>query len=257
MHKQVMGCLWSQFTRALAEKIVHPRFAGVIQPEEALGKNMRFVTGEKKDSLGAIVRFTLLVDEWDGGIADVRFQAFGPPALNGIAEAFCEILIRKNYDQAKRLDAEWIDKQLRDKKDKEALPQETHTFVNLVLDAVEDALQECEGISLPEEYIVTPVQAVFEGGPYPGWDELSQSQQIAVLEQLLSSDIRPYIELDAGGIEIVSLTEGRELVIAYRGACITCPSSVGSTLQAVQQILTAKIHPEIRVVPDHSFFTRD
>ena len=114
----------------------------------------------------------------------------------------------------------------------------------------------CEGIALSEEYVPTPLQQNFgegESRPYPGWDELTEKQQVAVIEEVIASDIRPYIELDAGGIEIVSLTGGRKLVIAYKGACTTCYSSIGSTLQAIQQIISAKVHPEIEVIPDSSF----
>jgi NifU-like protein len=91
-----------------------------------------------------------------------------------------------------------------------------------------------------------------ESRPYPNWEELSNKQQITVIEEVIATDIRPYIELDAGGIEIVDL-KGKDLFIAYKGNCTTCYSSIGSTLQAIQQILSAKIHPQIRVIPDSSF----
>ncbi len=244
---------WTRFSRKLAEKIERPRFVGHFSKEEAVMKNMFLSVGSERHSEGFCAVFFLLVDEWDGVIADAKFQAFGPPALLGIMEACCELLMRKNYDQAKRIGAELLDAHLRDKKDREAIPLEDYTYINLTLDALEEACGQCEGIPLPETYVSTPMQPSLEGGPYPGWDELSLMQQIGVLEELIAVEIRPYIELDAGGIEIVSLTDGRELVIAYKGSCTTCPSSIGSTLNAIQQILSARIHPEIRVIPDQSF----
>lgn len=244
---------WAYFSRKLASKIESPRFVGGFSKEEALQRNVRLAIGTATSTEGFTFKISLLVDEWDGVIVDVRFRAFGPPALLGIGEAASELLMRKNYDQAQKIGAELIEKQLSDKKDKPAVPKEDYFCFNLVIDAVEEAAKECLDIPLSEEYVPTPMQPVLEGGPYPGWDELSLKQQIAVIEDLIAVDIRPYIELDAGGIEIVSLTGGRELIIAYKGACTTCPSSVGSTLQAIQQILSAKIHPEIRVIPDKSF----
>lgn len=245
---------WVRFSRKLSEKIEKPRFIGSFSKEEALSKNMRLVVGSASwEGSGFKVTFYLLVDETDGVIADVKFQAFGSAALLGAAEASSELLIRKNYDQAQKMHADFIDRHLRDKKDKEAFPEKEYGSLNLIVDAIEVAAKQCVDISLPEEYVPTPVQAISEGKPYPGWDTLSLKQQLAVIEEVIAVEVRPYIELDAGGIEVVSLTEGRELLIAYKGACTTCHSSTGSTLQAIQQILSARVHPDIRVIPDSSF----
>lgn len=243
-----------RFSRKLAEKIEKPRFIGSFSAQEAISKNMRLVIGTAKEvKSGFQVDFYWLVDEWDGVIADVKFQSFGPAALLGAAEATAELLIRKNYDQAQKIHADFIDRHLRDKKDKEAFPEEEYRSLNLIVDSIECAAKQCVDIILPEEYVPTPIQANLEGEPYPGWDSLSLKQQLVILEDVIAIDVRPYIELDAGGIEIVSLTNGRELLIAYKGACTTCHSSTGSTLQAIQQILSLKIHPDIRVIPDSSF----
>lgn len=245
---------WGRFSRKLGEKIEKPRFVGSFSKEEAIRKNMRLATGSAKSSKEEFyVTFYWLVDEWDGVIADVKFCAFGSAALLGIAEATSELLMRKNYDQAAKIDAELIGGFLGDKKDKEAFPEGEYGSVNLILDAIESAVKECSDIPLPDNYVPTPVQEAIEGKPYPGWETLSLAKQIAVIEEVIAVDIRPYIELDAGGIEVVSLTDGKYLVIAYKGACTSCHSSTGSTLQAIQQILSAKVHPEIRVIPDSSF----
>ncbi len=259
MHKDLKGFFspWTQFTRKLVDKIQHPRFIGSFSSEEAKMKGMRLATGSfDGKSKGVAVKLYWLVDEIDGVIADAKFHAIGPPSLLGAAEAASEFFMRKNYDQIRRVSSELLDQQVRDKKEQEAFPKEEYSSLNWVLEAAEIAALQCMDIPLSESYVPTPVQSSSWDGevrPYPNWDELSLKQQIAVVEDVIATDIRPYIELDAGGIEIVSLTGGRELVIAYKGACTTCYSSVGSTLQAIQQILSARVHPEIRVVPDSSF----
>lgn len=259
MRKEVISLFspWIGFSRKLIEKIERPRFSGSFSLEEAKMKGMRLATGvfERKKE-GIYVKIHLLVDESDGVIADAKFLCMGPPSLLGAAEAASEFCMRKNYDQARRVSAELLDKQLRDKKDKEAFSKEAYGYLNFVLEAVEEAALQCVDIPLSESYVPTPVKQsewTGEARPYPGWDDLTEKQQMAVVEEVIASDIRPYIELDAGGIEIVSLSRGRDLVIAYKGACTTCYSSVGSTLQAIQQILSAKVHPELVVIPDSSF----
>jgi NifU-like protein len=245
---------WTKFSRKLADKMETLRFAGLFSEEEAKMRGMRLaVGGSFHEGERSWIRFYFLVDEWDGVIADVKFQAFGPISLLGAADVCAEIVIRKNYDQAQKIGADLIDRHVRDKKDREAFSPSDYPYLNLVIDALTEAAKLCADIPLPESYTPTPMQPSLEGGPYPGWQTLSLEQQIAVIEDVISADIRPYIELDAGGIEIVSLTEGKDLVIAYKGACTTCHSATGSTLNAIQQILSAKVHPDIRVIPDSSF----
>lgn len=196
----------------------------------------------------------LLVDESDGIIADAKFQMLGQSALIGAAEAACELLMRKNYDQARRMTADFIDRHLRDDPELKAFPEETYGHLNLVIDAIEEAASHCLDIPFAEAYVPTPLDIEsLERGEYPGWKELSKEQKIAVMETVIATDIRPYIELDAGGVQIVDFLADRELVIAYQGACTSCFSATGATLSAIQNILRAKLDPQLIVTPDASF----
>jgi NifU-like protein len=245
---------WTRFSRKLMDKIERSRFCGHFSPDEAKARGMRLAVGSFKQP-GIALKLYWLIDELDGVIVDAKFHAIGPASLLGAAEAASEFFMRKNYDQVTRISADLLDKHLRDKKEEEAFPEEEYRSLNWVLEAAEAASLQCMDIPLSDSYVPTPVQSTWEGEsrPYPNWDGLTPKQQVAVIEEVIATDIRPYIELDAGGIEIVSLKEGRELIIAYKGACTTCYSSIGSTLQAIQQILSARVHPEIRVIPDSSF----
>ncbi len=258
MNKEVLFDVspWTFFSRKLISKILLPRFIGHFSEEEAKAKGMRLAVGTSaREKEGVALSFYWLVDETDGVIADAKFEVLGPPSLIGAAEIASEFFMRKNYDQVSRIGADLLDKQARDSKEKEAFPFQEYPSLNLVLEAAEKAAWQCMDIPLSDSYVPTPMQTASqeESRQYPDWDSLSVKQQVAVIEEIIGSDIRPYIELDAGGIEIVSLTGGRDLVIAYKGACTTCYSSVGSTLQAIQQILSSKVHPELRVIPDSSF----
>lgn len=243
---------WAFYSKKLNSKIENPKFAGSFTPELAKEKGMRLVIGrEGQISNGNAITFYWLVDENDGIIADVKFHAFGASALIGAAEGASELLMRKNYDQAKRISTELIDRQLRDKTDYEAFPQETAAYLNLVLSAIEDAADQCSDIPFADTYTTPPMMLQTDGnGEYPGWKELSTQEKIAVIEEIINREIRPYIELDAGGVQIVDLIEDKQLIISYQGSCTSCHSATGSTLNAIEQILQAKVSPEITVVPD-------
>jgi NifU-like protein len=245
---------WYRYSKKLASKIDQPRNLGFFTPEESEARAMFLAeASEGSISEGNCVRLYLLVDKDDGIIVDARFQVFGQSALIGAAETACEILIGKNYDQAKRLNADLIDRQVRDKPDEPAFPRETYPHLNLVLGAIETAADKCTFIPFASTYSAPPIPSenmeVVEGG-YPGWMDLPLKKKIAVIEEVLDRDVRPYIELDAGGVHVLNLLNDQEVVIAYSGACTSCYSSIGTTLSYIQQILRNKVSSHLIVTPN-------
>jgi len=235
----------------LAERIFQPRNAGTFTSEEAKERGMFLAVGTAGEwaEQGRVSLF-LLVDEADGVVAEAVFQVFGPPFLIGAAEAACEVLLRKNYDQARRIGWELLDKQMQDKTHKPAFPQEASASLNLVLEAIEHAAEACVGIPLAAEYVATPLFTESEGErTYPNLSLLTHVEKLALIEEVIAKEIRPYVELDAGGVQIVELKNDQEVVIAYSGSCTTCYSATGSTLSAIQSILRAHIHPDMQVIP--------
>lgn len=251
---------WSRYSKKLIAKIEKSRHAGSFTTEETDERTMRLAIGkEGQISDGNLIWIYWMVDPDDGLIVDAKFQAYGQSALIGAAEVACELVVGKNYDQAKRIGADLIDKQVRDKADVSAFPKETYPHINLVLGAMDRAAEQCMDIPLAINYVAPPAPLdfgeVLEGG-YPGWLELSQPQKISLLEEVLDRDVRPYIELDAGGIQVLDLVNSREVLIAYQGSCTSCFSATGTTLSYIQQVLRAKVYPEIVVIPDMSNFER-
>lgn len=254
MNKDVFSAPdWTSYSKKLRAKIDHPQFVGFFYPQDVQGRGLRLAIGkENKDASSLALYF--VVDETDGIICDIRYQLFGPPALIGAVEAACQLLLRKNYHQALRVTADLIDLEVRDRPEVEAFPREAYSYINLVLHAIENGLEQCTDIPFDDLPLSTPLHSdASSAGPYPGWETLSKPQKIALLEEVIHKEIRPYIELDAGGIQIVDLSEQHALTIAYEGSCTSCHSATGSTLNAIQQILQARIHPALTVIPDASF----
>jgi NifU-like protein len=246
---------WSRYSKKLSNKIDRPRCAGHFTKDQSEERGMRLAMG-KEGSVedGNLVCLYWLVDPDDGMIVDARFQMYGQSALIGAAEIACELSIGKNYDQARRIGAELIDKQVRDRPDEPAFPKEASPHLNLVLGAMDNAAETCADLPLPAAYVAPPapldIGEILEGG-YPGWESLSQVQKISLIEEIIARDVRPYIELDAGGIKILDLINN-EVHIAYQGSCTTCFSATGTTLSYIQQVLRGKVHPSLIVVPDLS-----
>ncbi len=245
---------WTRYSKKLKEKILKPKNSGFFTEENAKERSVRYVEG-KSGSVedGNAVCFYWFVDPEDGVIVDAKFQVYGQSALIGAAEAACEFCVGKNYLQAKRISADLLDKQLRDHPAEPAFPKETYGHLNLVIEALEEACSQCEDIPIPETYLAPPVpydmRQAATGG-YPGWEGLSTPERRGILEEILDRDIRPYIALDGGGVDIKEIKTPYEVIITYQGNCTSCFSSVGTTLSYIQQVLRSQVHPNLTVTPD-------
>ncbi len=246
--------LWQQYSKKMASRIERPLFAGTLTREDANLRHLLYIEGiEGFVEEGNAVQFYWLIREHDGVIEEARFQAFGHSALIAAADVAAELSIGKNYDQAKRLSAEVIDRHLRDRKDVPAFPGDTLGHINLTLEALDNAALRCADLPLPHDYVTPLPDNITTGGaPYPGWEGLTTSQKIAVITEVVNREVQPYVEMDAGGVEVLDLLHDREVIIGYKGSCSSCPSSFGSTLNAIVQILRLHVHPDLVVVPDLS-----
>lgn len=244
---------WTSYSKKLLMRIDTPYCVGSFTEQEAVCRDVHLAIGTAGSlESGNITSLYWLVDKTDGVIIDSRFQVFGDAILIGLLEASCELVIGKNYDQASRLSEEVIEKYLRDKSEKEAFSKDSSGHVALVLQTLHEASLQCKEIPLAAHYVAPPLTGreidIVEGG-YPGWQELKLEQKLYVINQVLDQEVRPYIEMDAGGVSVLNLVHDKEVVIAYSGSCTDCHSSTGATLSFIQHVLRAKVHPELEVIP--------
>jgi NifU-like protein len=242
---------WEKYNKRIRQKIASVKACGTFKPEESENRPLRQVTSESGAlERGARVRLHLLVDTEDGIIVDARYEVFGPSALVAALEACVEIIVGKNYDQAHRLSSDVIDKHLREGKEAQSLPPEAHPYLGLLLDALDKATSQCTDIALSATYISSPLtDALKEGQILEDWPARSIEEKLAIVRQVVETEVRPYVEMDAGGVEVLRIQNENEVVIVYSGSCNGCFSSTGATLSGIQSILQAKIHPSLVVIP--------
>jgi len=246
---------WNEYSKKLKLKILRPSYLGRIVPEQISSEEMRLVTHDEGSlQEGYLLKFYVLVDESDGVIADIKYECFGDSALFGAAEILCDLAIRKNYDQAMRLTADLLEKEVKDHEF--GFPVRLYVFLNLVLSTLDGALSQCQDIPFASHYAPPSPFSHLEGvvHEYPHFNDLTLEQKKSVIQKVLDEDIKPYVELDAGGVEIASI-EGMHLTVRYQGSCTSCFSATGATLSAIQHILKTKVHPGIEVIADPSTLT--
>lgn len=243
---------WEKYNKRIRQKIASVKACGTFQSEELENRPLRLVTGDSGSlERGARVRIHLLVDTEDGILVDARYEVFGPSALVAALEACVEIIVGKNYDQAHRLSTDVIDKHLREGRESQSLPPEAHPYLGLLIDALDKATSQCTDIALSTTYIASPLtDALKEGQILENWPSLPTEEKFAIVRQVVETEVKPYVEMDAGGVDVIRIQNENEVVIVYSGSCNGCFSSTGATLSGIQSILQAKIHPSITVIPE-------
>lgn len=74
------------------------------------------------------------------------------------------------------------------------------------------------------------------------------SPPLDVIREILDETITPYITSHGGALELIEFNvETHRLTIYYDGACGTCPSSLGMTLAAIQNMLRDQYDTQITV----------
>jgi len=245
---------WERYSKKLSARIEMPFCVGMFTEEEAKEKGLFLASGESGSlSSGNKAHLYWLVDPNDGIIVDARFQAYGDSAFLGACEIISELVVGKNYLQAHDLLPEDIDKEARDRVEKEAFPRETWGHMTLALEAVDDAALECHHIPLPLSYVepfaLADKKILPREDGWPGWETLTNEEQKEIIEHVLDQEVRPSIAKDAGGVDLLDVKEGRYVRIAYKGTCATCFSATGTTLSYIQHVLRTHVHPELIVVP--------
>lgn len=235
--------------KKIKQKAKSFRYVGYFLAKEAIAKNMRLVTGtEGALKEGNLICLYWLVDESDGIICDVKYQVFGHPVMIAICEIVSELCLRKNYDQVSRITSDLIEQSLREKK--ESFPKEYDRYFNSVISAIDHGVHQCLDIPFARTYEGTPLDFSYDAEKQvEGFTNLSKKDKLKVIETIIDKEIRPYIELDAGGINLVDLIEDKEVIISYEGSCTSCHASTGSTLSAIDNILKVRIDQNLFVTP--------
>jgi Fe-S cluster biogenesis protein NfuA len=87
------------------------------------------------------------------------------------------------------------------------------------------------------------------GEAHPEWDSLGQDERLALIRTVVDAEIAPYLQRDGGGVQIVDLVNGSEVLISYVGACASCHMALFGTLSFIQQVLTTKVHSSLVARP--------
>lgn len=74
---------------------------------------------------------------------------------------------------------------------------------------------------------------------------LTNLQKIALIQEVIESEIRPRLQADGGDIELIDI-DGNKVIVALRAMCVACPMG-GVTLKGIEEKLRELVSSDIVV----------
>ncbi|HAO99753.1 MAG TPA: iron-sulfur cluster assembly scaffold protein SufE [Fibrobacteres bacterium] len=245
-----------QFSQKIESLALNPKHRGAFFTEDATTKDLALVTAKYKD-----IKVYWLVDPQSDLIYDAKFFSYGGPISMAMGEMLCSLVRGMKLDTACDVSIEEIEILLRDAPETAATLQPRESaFANLpmLLATAKESYPAAKALALAsiqlkqqqaDQKLVrkTPFQALTEADQ--AWKQKSKEEQITAIEAVLTSDIRPGLNMDGGDLQIVDLDDSSKLTVKYQGACGSCGSSVGATLSFIEDTLRRQVYGGMQVVP--------
>ena len=217
---------------AVAARLTRLAFVGEFTEDQATARGCRLIASEH-GAAGAAdqIRLQLLVDK-TGTVRDARFISPAQGDLQAAYDAMCEVAIGLPLADAARISPRRVDDHLRGGDPTPALPlafdADTPFYV------LRKALERWQGAASAAPAVEKP------------FAEVGLFERVKRIESVLDMHVRPALASDGGGMDLVDL-KGDELFVQYHGACGSCSSSIGGTLQFVQDSLNNHLAANLTV----------
>lgn len=219
---------------AAANRLAHVRFSGAFDQADAATHGCTLIsTTHGAEGSPEHVAMSLLVDG-AGVVRDARFQSAAEGERRVGLDVMCELAVGRMLIDAAAITPRMVEARLR------ALAGATEAVLTLGDDAdvafyvLRKALERAQ-----------PAASSHPAGGLP-WTEIGLFEKVRRIEAVLDAQVRPALASDGGGLDLVDL-RNEELFVQYHGACGSCSSSVGGTLQFVQDSLNNHLGTTLQV----------
>ncbi len=221
---------------AIADRLASLRHQGSIAAAEATTRGGRLVATEHGATGGADhVALSLLVSAQDL-VLDAKVATAASGDLLAAYDAMAELCIGHRLVDLIAITPRAVEAHLRGAGSEPVLP--------LTLEAdqpfyvLRKAVERTQGATpAPGQPAGVPAAA---GLPFA---DCGLFEKVRRIEAVLDAYVRPALASDGGGLDLVDLRQD-ELLVQYHGACGSCSSSVGGTLQFIQDSLANHLsHP--------------
>lgn len=218
---------------AVTARLAALRFPGELTAADAAAHGCRLITASHgADGAAERIVLSLLVDQ-GGMVADARFRSGATGDLLAAYDAMLEMVVGRPLIDAKDITPRRVEAYLRGSAAEPAF--------DLALEADKPFYVLTKAVQAAEKPKEGPVTA----DQLP-WSEVGLFEKVRRIEAVLDQQVRPALASDGGGLDLVDL-QGDELIVQYHGACGSCSSSIGGTLQFIQDSLNSHLGVPLRI----------
>ncbi len=210
------------------------RYAGELTSTDAVAHGCTLLRAEHgAEAAPDRIVLTLLTDS-GGLVHDARFASPATGELRAAYDVMCQLIIGRLLVDAALVSPRQVDDYLRQGAPTPAL--------TLSLEADTPFYVLGKAAQHVTAAAAKPI-ALIAGLP---WTDIGLFEKVRRIEQVLDVHVRPALASDGGGIDLVDLKED-QLFVQYQGACGSCSSSIGGTLQFVQDSLNNHLATALKV----------
>jgi NifU-like protein len=203
------------------------RYVGELTAEQAALRGLTLVeTTHGAEHAADHIRLMLLIDA-EGVVRDARYRTLATGIQLAAYDQLVELAIGRTLDEAATITPAQVDARLRDDPAVPVLAlgdEKDRPYYVMV-----KAHERRAGVAAP----AAPAAGTSAALP---WTEVGLFEKVRRIEGVLDQHVRPALASDGGGIDLVDL-KGDELYVQYHGACGSCSSSIGGTLQFITDSL--------------------
>lgn len=184
------------------------------------------------------IRLMLLMDT-EGKVVEARYRTLATGAQLALYDLLVERLEGKPLTAATEWTPKRLEVELRDDPARAVL--DLGDSADQPFYVIRKALERLHGTAAAVE-----PSAKATGAAALPWVDVGLFEKVRRIEAVLDEHVRPALASDGGGMDLVDLS-GDQLFVQYHGACGSCSSSVGGTLQFVQDSLNNHLGTQLAV----------
>ena len=235
---------WDLYSDKMHKLIIYHPHAGKCEGREF-----------SHQKLGISYKIHLVYDEENDLFTKMTYQLSGQTFMIALLEGLAELVLNKKVSLVAAICADNLLEtlsayEITDRYSDEDISdyvQYLSRFANFVIDSYIQIMDDIVPIKYTTPEALSNFSVEKEG--IANFFELEKIAQISHLERVLENDIRPYVQLDDGDVKIKDLTKNGVVFIVYEGNCTSCHASGSTTLSAITNILKAKVHERLEVLP--------
>lgn len=233
---------WHQYGEAIQKILLSPKYrydSSQNQPSDLI----IYVHKEEKTTTKSLSLY-LILDE-QGVILSARHRTYGPTSLMALIEITCHLIEEKSIHFLDKISPEYMHNQIKNLNNKN-FPLVFLKDIKMIIALLQEAKEKSSSLISSTDPSSNPIKTI----PSTHWNSLKKKEKLAILENIIDQEIRPFLEADGGGIEIIDfIVKNNTLLFAYKGRCAFCPSALSSTLHFIEHTLSSHFSIKISLKP--------